>query len=674
MSSQLYNNVTDSLAASVGSADTVITVSDGSKFPDPSPDGDYIPMYIIRATDSAHEIVHITGVSGNNLTVMRSQEDTDPLVFNAGDAVQIRPTRQSLLEPDASGMSVSTATGVQLIPSAMNDRASRVATIAALLALDEADLVDQQQFVVHEYATGTGAGGGIFYWDATSTETADEVNIFGAFTDGRFKRLTPALTLDNAGADPTGSTASDDALDRVLAALPTASSPTRTKTPVVFGSGRYLFNVGNHIATYDEGKFLQLVGQGYTATQIDYNGTETNFLDIPSEFMEVQGLTLNNLAGAGKRFLRQALADGRADIDCTFRECLAISWEYVHHCVGRGSVNIDCTLAGGTWSLVESPDPFTEGASSGTQTVRTGMRRYASHNLMVDSADAIFYLDGSGPAGQYINEVTINGVNGVNLAKLIDGDAGIWYLDVNTGSLVNSFSNNWAISARSVQRANIDVTAMGWYNSLVAPTVGINGILQCLNGSTTTEVLVRDVKISGVVGLLAQYLVHTDGFIETLAVEGLMCPQAYRESPLTTGILVNANGISGNGRILLDNIAFGSDNVASEITDFLWTSSGIPDTQVRIGRYSPGNVPVPLTQSNKGSATILNGNNSVTVNHGLNYTPALSDIQITPTSNSNPVGGVWWASSPTSTTFSINSLNTATADVTFSWRIERFGE
>lgn len=136
MSSQIYNNVTDSLAESVGSSDTVISVNDGSKFTDPG-DGNYTPCYLTRVSDSAFEIVHITDVSGNNLTVTRSREGTDPLTFNAGDEVQVRPTRQSLAELDASGMSATTSTGAgQSLNEALDDRQLWVFDLSGLKGLE----------------------------------------------------------------------------------------------------------------------------------------------------------------------------------------------------------------------------------------------------------------------------------------------------------------------------------------------------------------------------------------------------------------------------------------------------------------------------------------------------------------------------------------------------------
>lgn len=117
MAAQLYNNVTDQLSSSVSAAATQINVVNGSKFTNP-PTGDYFPLYII-ASNGAHEIVHVTSVSGNTLTVERAQEGTDPLVFVGNETVQIRPTRQSLRELEQI---VNSSTGSQSVSESLDSR------------------------------------------------------------------------------------------------------------------------------------------------------------------------------------------------------------------------------------------------------------------------------------------------------------------------------------------------------------------------------------------------------------------------------------------------------------------------------------------------------------------------------------------------------------------------
>lgn len=123
MSSQLYNNVSDALLNSIDNSQTSFDLVAGNI---PSVDsGDYIPIYVIRSSDGAFEIMHVTGVSGSTVTVSRAQESTSPLTFPSGDAVQIRPTRQSLLEMpvDIGDNEVTSSSGTdQPLSEALDDR------------------------------------------------------------------------------------------------------------------------------------------------------------------------------------------------------------------------------------------------------------------------------------------------------------------------------------------------------------------------------------------------------------------------------------------------------------------------------------------------------------------------------------------------------------------------
>jgi hypothetical protein len=92
MSVKFSNNATTELASSIGTSDTSITVVDASKFPILTA-GDY--TYVTLDTDTAsptREIVRVTAISGNVLTVIRGQDGTSPASFAAGTKVELRLT------------------------------------------------------------------------------------------------------------------------------------------------------------------------------------------------------------------------------------------------------------------------------------------------------------------------------------------------------------------------------------------------------------------------------------------------------------------------------------------------------------------------------------------------------------------------------------------------------
>ena len=91
------NNAVTTLAGSVSTSATSITVADGSVFPDVSSASDH--TYItLEDVNSNREIVKLTNRSGNTLTVVRGQDGTTAQSFSSGDKVELRITAVLLNE------------------------------------------------------------------------------------------------------------------------------------------------------------------------------------------------------------------------------------------------------------------------------------------------------------------------------------------------------------------------------------------------------------------------------------------------------------------------------------------------------------------------------------------------------------------------------------------------
>jgi hypothetical protein len=74
---------------------------------------------------------------------------------------------------------------------------------------------------------------------------------------------------------------------------------------------------------------------------------------------------------------------------------------------------------------------------------------------------------------------------------------------------------------------------------------------------------------------------------------------------------------------------------------------------------------------NSGTATVNSGTTSTTVTHGLNYTPSLGDIVVTPTNNMGNATK-FYISDPTSTQFTINvNSDPGATTATFSWAVRK---
>lgn len=92
MGSRLFtNNARSTLASGISNVATSIAVAtgDGSKFASPS-GGDWQDVTLDDGTNI--EIVHLTGRSGDTLTVTRGQESTTAVAFSAGAKVEARFT------------------------------------------------------------------------------------------------------------------------------------------------------------------------------------------------------------------------------------------------------------------------------------------------------------------------------------------------------------------------------------------------------------------------------------------------------------------------------------------------------------------------------------------------------------------------------------------------------
>ena len=81
---------------SLADDDTSVSVDDGSVFPALS-SGHYFYATLERASDSTtREIVKVTARSGNNLTIVRAQDNTSATTFSADDIIELRLTAKAI--------------------------------------------------------------------------------------------------------------------------------------------------------------------------------------------------------------------------------------------------------------------------------------------------------------------------------------------------------------------------------------------------------------------------------------------------------------------------------------------------------------------------------------------------------------------------------------------------
>jgi len=96
ITSLFKNNATTTLTASLASGSTSMSVGSSTPFPVPAAPTSWFYSTIIRASDSAIEIVKVTAISGTTWTITRAQEGTTALNFVIGDKVELRLTAKGI--------------------------------------------------------------------------------------------------------------------------------------------------------------------------------------------------------------------------------------------------------------------------------------------------------------------------------------------------------------------------------------------------------------------------------------------------------------------------------------------------------------------------------------------------------------------------------------------------
>lgn len=144
MTFQFTNNAATTLASGVSGSATslILATGKGALFPTPS-GANVFRVTLIRASDSAIEIVECTARSSDTLTVTRAQEGTTSLVFVTGDKIELRVTAGVMNALSSSGggsgfSGVATATGNTALTSTPTILSVTPASSAVVVTLPDA--------------------------------------------------------------------------------------------------------------------------------------------------------------------------------------------------------------------------------------------------------------------------------------------------------------------------------------------------------------------------------------------------------------------------------------------------------------------------------------------------------------------------------------------------------
>lgn len=300
MTAQLRNNISDTLLNAIDSSQTSFDVTSGN-IPALSA-GDYSPIHVVRSSDGAFEIMHVTDVSGSTLTVSRQQEGTDPLTFNAGDLVQIRPTRQSMAEMESSDTTVATSTGSQTLVGALEQRGPVFETVADLISSTDV-MVGIKCRTLGYNAIGDG-GGNDYEIVAGGTGTDDG----GSFID-----------LSGSGHQARGLFPGGYARPAQFGAVEGTSNDS---TAAIHAALDFFFSSGNHYV-FDGGGKQYGVSASYVRTSAIARKQVTNmFLQAMSGFtgeaildLQPSSGSLNNLHFTNCTFKGAGGQSGSSNVD-----------------------------------------------------------------------------------------------------------------------------------------------------------------------------------------------------------------------------------------------------------------------------------------------------------------------------------------------------------------------
>jgi len=112
MGLKLANNVSTNLDASITNVSTSISVDDASEFPDISGSGDY--CYGTLVGGAGVEIVKVTSISGNTLTVERAQDNTTAKAYISTERIELRNNAQMFTDFQAESEATAIAMAIAL--------------------------------------------------------------------------------------------------------------------------------------------------------------------------------------------------------------------------------------------------------------------------------------------------------------------------------------------------------------------------------------------------------------------------------------------------------------------------------------------------------------------------------------------------------------------------------
>lgn len=203
------NNAVSTLAGAISNVATtaVLATGSGALFPTPLTGQYFCLTFTDAATGLLHEIVHVTAISGDTITMVRAQEGTTALNWLPGDLADNLWTAGSAAAMQQSSITYLTAdTTFYLNASTGNDGNNGLSPSAAWLTLQHAFFA-LSQYAPNGFTMTLDIAGSFTVTAATQSFCNNLVDLVLNFSAGASIASTncPAITFQNSTATVEGS-------------------------------------------------------------------------------------------------------------------------------------------------------------------------------------------------------------------------------------------------------------------------------------------------------------------------------------------------------------------------------------------------------------------------------------------------------------------------------------
>jgi len=203
-------------------------------------------------------------------------------------------------------------------------------------------------------------------------------------------------------------------------------------------------------------------------------------------------------------------------------------------------------------------------------------------------------------------------------------------------------------------------------------------------------VIIANNNVSGWIfrGIAAVVSSNANASMRNVVISGNVVDRVYGSYQFSRGISATGGALSGtsyNCQIVGNTVwgtngGGGAHKIEEGIMTTYWTSVNIQNNSIYdcdVAIYETNAVTpvirnnVGFVTENGGTATLLSGNTSVNVTHGLSYTPTVDEISIVWAEDPTNAIADWWISGITSSIFVLNGANPGASNLDFGWSVRR---